>query len=299
MTLDAAAVESIAALRASGIRALLLKGPVFDTWLYGGRQTRAYGDVDLLVAPSAFDEAESVLTRLGFREIEGLDEHRKGHATTWERAVDGARIDLHRTLVGIEAPPEHVWSAFVADAEETSVGGVAVDTSGVRARVLSVALHAAQHGARSGKPLADLERALACIPVSVWRDAAALAHELDATSAFAVGLRLRPDGVRLAAELGLASDLTPEVVLRSRTPPPLSRGFGRLARTGGVGAKARLIARELVPSPEFMRFSSSLARRGPLGLAAAYVWRTVWLALRAPAGLLAWRRATREARSRD
>ena len=76
---------------------------------------------------------------------------------------------------------------------------------------------------------------------------------------------------------------------------PLAHGFEELATTRGIRAKLAVLRQELIPSAEFMRWWSPLARRGPLGLAASYVWRPLYLALKAGPGLLAWRRARRVA----
>ena len=75
----------------------------------------------------------------------------------------------------------------------------------------------------------------------------------------------------------------------------MAAGFEALAATPGLFAKLRLVAHEMVPTRAFMRWWSPLARRGPLGLAAAYLWRPIWFVGHAPAGLRAWRRARRHA----
>src|SRR5205823_4121011 len=70
LVLDGLAAECISSLRANGIRALLLKGPVTSRWLYDGRQFRGYDDVDLLVAGANFQQASQTLMELGFRDSE-------------------------------------------------------------------------------------------------------------------------------------------------------------------------------------------------------------------------------------
>ena len=70
LLLDALAGESISALRANGIRALLLKGPVTARWLYSDRHPREYVDVDILVASSDFPRTVQMLAELGFREAQ-------------------------------------------------------------------------------------------------------------------------------------------------------------------------------------------------------------------------------------
>jgi hypothetical protein len=48
-----------------------------------------------------------------------------------------------------------------------------------------------------------------------------------------------------------------------------------------------------VPTPAFMRHWFPQARRGPLGMVLAYLWRPLWLVLRLPPSAIAWLRAHR------
>ena len=54
-----------------------------------------------------------------------------------------------------------------------------------------------------------------------------------------------------------------------------------------------IVVRQVLPPPDYLRFRSPLARRGPVGLAAAYAARPVWLARHAPRAVRAWRAARR------
>jgi hypothetical protein len=75
----------------------------------------------------------------------------------------------------------------------------------------------------------------------------------------------------------------------------MALGFEWLSRVPGFRAKARLVAGKLVPDVQFMRAWSPLARRGRVGLAAAYAFRILWLAWHAIPGFIAWLRARRSA----
>ena len=76
----------------------------------------------------------------------------------------------------------------------------------------------------------------------------------------------------------------------------LALGFDRFARLPGVQAKLAFAARKLVPPPAWMRSCVPLARRGRLGLAAAYLWRPISLVARLGPGWRAWRRAVKKTR---
>jgi hypothetical protein len=291
MAVDAATPAVVDALRGNGIRALLLKGPALERLLDEDR-TRSHSDMDLLVAPADVVRAESVLVELGFEgPFEQGPEHRQWHAHTWVHERERVPVDLHRTLVGIGAEPKAVWEAYCANTETVTMRGVDIEIPSAAARTLQVALHAAHHGVQIGKPLADLDRALERVDEATWREAAQLAETLRATVPFATGLRLLPAGQALAHRLGLPETRSVEAALRAETVPPMALGFVWLSEAHGARAKARLVARELFPSPAFLRTWTPLARRGPAGLAAAYVWRTLWLFLHFPGAFRAWRRA--------
>jgi Uncharacterised nucleotidyltransferase len=297
--LDAVTAEVVGALRDARVDSILLRGPAIARWLYDDETSRAYVDVDLLVAHADLARAEAVVSRLGFSDltVEGvLADDRPTHAHTWARRRDGAAVDLHYTLLGARVEADRAWAVLAGETETLAVNGTTVDILRTPGRAVVVALHAAQHGVDMRQPLDDLARALALLPDRVWDDAAVLAARLEATLAFATGLRLLPPGQRVASRLELPVDRSVETALRASTPPPTALGFDWLARTPGVNMKMRLLARKVVPDATFMRAWSPLARRGRAGLIGAYVWRLLWLARHAGPGFLAWRRARRPAR---
>jgi hypothetical protein len=163
------------------------------------------------------------------------------------------------------------------------------------ARLLYIALHAAQHESHTfEQPLKDLERALRHADEQLWGEAAALATSLRAEPTFAAGLRLHPEGVRLANRIKLPGERPLMLSLREGGGRPFLVTLERLATTPGLGARLRLLGRRLAPPPDYMRWLyPRLAARGTAGLALAYLWRPVSTALRLPAAILAWRRARR------
>jgi hypothetical protein len=291
---DAVTAAVVSALRGAGIESILLRGPAIARWLYDDESARPYVDTDLLVRYGDVEVAERTLAGLGFSDhtVEGVLAHdRPTHAHTWLRARDAAAVDLHYTLVGARREPQHLWEALATETEPIVVLGTPVDVLKPPGRALVVALHAAQHGVGAGKPLDDLARAVQRVPEQIWEAAGRLAARLDATPAFATGLRLLPQGCEVASRLELPVDRSTETILRASSPPPMALGFDWLAAMPGLGAKARLVATKIVPDAAFMRAWSPLARRGRAGLVAAYGWRLVWLVWHAGPGLRAWRRA--------
>ncbi|HWF50822.1 MAG TPA: nucleotidyltransferase family protein [Solirubrobacteraceae bacterium] len=296
LAVDRVSAEVVDALRVAGAEGLLLKGPVFAAWLYRDGAARAYVDTDILVSPRDFPVAQRALAGIGFStHIDDTDTPGwRQVAHHWVRARDGANVDLHRTLVGVGVPDAELWDVVSADAEPFSVAGREVRTPGVPVRALHIALHAAQHGTRAGKHLDDLERALCMVDPAVWRSARGIADRLSATGAFATGLRLCEPGCRLADELGVFADGSVETTLLAGAPAAGALGWHYLASARGVRARSHIVARKLFPTRRFMRAWSPVARRGPVGLAAAYVARPVWVLGRVVPGFWAWWRARGE-----
>ena len=286
LTLEGTAGRVVRAMNEAGVRAILLKGPSLSDLYEGMRQ---YSDIDLLVAPETTRAAEAALAGLGF-----VLRDDDPHSHVWWR--EGVDVDLHSTLVGVQASSARLWEVLGAETEIVIVGDERVEILDAPARALHVVLHAAQHGLQEPKPREDLTRALERVPEGTWADAARLAVGLDAQAAFWTGLSMEPAGRELSSKLELEKGPSrTETELRASTAPPTAVGLLRLAETPGLGAKLKLIWREAFPSSAYLRTWSPLARRGPAGLALAHVWRPIWILIRLGPALAAIMRARRAA----
>ena len=287
------------AFRSAGIASILLRGPSIARHVYDAGESRPYADVDLLVPTAAIAEAERLLDDHRFAHSAVLGQRpddRPAWSRTWQRASDGAEVDLHSTIVGVGVPPHELWALLSENVEPVEVARARLDGLNAETTLVVVALHAAHHGTELRQPLEDLARAIERFPTTSWAAAAALADRLAAMPAFAAGLRLVPAGAALTERLVLSDAASAEVILRAGSAPPMALGFEWLSRVPGFRAKTRLIAGKLVPDVQFMRAWSPLARRGRVGLAAAYGFRIVWLARHAIPGFIAWSRARKSAR---
>ena len=292
LAIDRATAEAVVALRDAGVPSIVLKGPSFDAWLYERGEPRLYGDIDLLVPTPDLERAVQVLGALGYRQrAEREPEAAVEHAKVWVRPEDGMTVDLHRTLIGVEAKGIDPWEVLGSGTESMQVGGTAVEILSEPARALHVALHAALPGQGTRKTLIDLSRALERVPLATWEAAAALAERLGAEAAFAAGLRRLPAGAELGARLGLAPEQSVEAALFAGSAPSAAWTVHRLSHAKGVRTKLRIILPRLFPDPDFMRVWYPVARRGRRGLLLAYLQRLAWFFTAAPRALLAWRRA--------
>jgi len=295
--LDAVAAEVVEAFRARGVRTLLFKGPALERWLYGNARKRGYRDIDLLVAPDSFEVAERTLAELRFHmPLAGArPEERSWLEDEWRRGPFW--IDLHRSLWGVGVGAETVWQTLSERTRPMEIGGARVEVPTDPVQALIAALHAAQHGRTNFRPLEDLGRAIARGDLSLWQTAADIAHRLEALGAFTVGLSLLPAGEELVGRLGLEVTASVEVHLKAQAGSRLSLGVVRLGAAPNLGSRLALIASALVPSPPALRDLYPLARRGRLGLLAAYAWRPLSLCVHAPGALREVKSARRRARA--
>jgi hypothetical protein len=298
LALDAYAGDLSQSLRDGGVRCILLKGPSVAGWLYDADELRSYVDIDLLIARDDWDSAASVLAAASFAPSGAelaLPHGRRPHAETWVRGGKGVTVDLHATLPGLGAAPEAAWAVLSSGTETMTIGGAQIEVLSEPARALLIVLHAAHHGIDDAQAMGDLARVLPRVSETTWRDAAALAERLDGIAAFAAGLRLLPDGDRLAERLELPAASSVEAILRASSAPELALSLDWLVRTPGFRARSRLIGRKLVPPVSVLRGRSELARRGTPGLGAAYLLQPFWLSRQAVPALRAWLAARKRA----
>jgi GNAT superfamily N-acetyltransferase len=298
LRIDAATAEVLREFEAEDVNSRLLKGPALAEW-YADDSTRSYVDCDLWVRPSELAAAAAVLERLGFQRH--MDEHGLPlwwleHGITWFRPSDGVTVDIHRALQGIGVASEIAWDVLSASPEFVTVAGQPVPILPAPGRALLVTLHAAHHGKGFGKALIHLDRALTAVSEEEWREAAGLAHRLDAMDSFAAGLRLTSKGSVLAERLGLPATRSVKAALHASSPPPVALGFEQLASARGLLGRLHVVVRKLFPPPGFVRHWWPTAARNRRMLVVGYLYRPVWLLQRAPRGFRVWREARHQLR---
>jgi hypothetical protein len=276
--IDAAAVETLDAFAAAGVDALLLKGAALARMLYRAGETRAYFDVDLLVAPANVAAGGRVLADLGYanlRELQGIDDTAGSlHADTWARSIPGfgnVTIDLHWRLEGCDAPPDVAWGVLCERSEFIEVSGSRIATLDRSGLALHLALHAAQHGPGDLKAMGDLQRGVERWPADVWRDAAQLSRRLNATETFAAGLRLLPESAVVAADLGLpTADSILWTIAHRDARPRGTFHVQALSEARGARERAGVLRRALLPQAAWIVWEYRWAAGGRLRLLAAY-----------------------------
>jgi hypothetical protein len=289
---DELTAEVAGALGGDGIETIVLKGPVLAKWLYPG-EVRPYADSDLMVAPENRVRAVRALERLGF------SEHVPWMPTPLSLDPGGTAfsregswmVDLHCQLPGLAGDPDVFWARLAASAERQVIGGAQLRVPDREVVLMHVVLHAAHHANQvDGMPLEDLRRALACVEESECSSALELARTHGGVPAFAAGLRLLPEGRDLASRLGLGEVRSLQHEVRREDNVIAEELYVLLSADVGIRRKLTVAASDVFPRPEYMRWWSPLARRGKLGLAAAYFWRAIWVSGQAPRAIrTVWR----------
>jgi Uncharacterised nucleotidyltransferase len=288
---DQVAVDVAGRLRGAGVPALLLKGASFADWLYPDG-TRVYVDVDLFVPRDRVEASEALLSELGYG-LQASPEDMPADrpiASHWGGPDGGAPIDLHWALPEAGGDPSVQWTELARATDRLTLAGGEVETLGEAGRCLLVALHGVRH-ADLPRPAEDLARALRVADLDTWREAADLARRIDALDGFSAGLRTQPAGAELAESIGVAAPRSARAILLTQSPPPGADGVDALLTARGARARARLIARTLVPTRRWMRANTARGRRGGAWLALAYAWHPFGVMARLPAALRAWSRA--------
>jgi hypothetical protein len=183
-----------------------------------------------------------------------------------------------------------VWRALRDQVRPLRVGSESLSALDDTGLILHIAMHAAASGRHAAKPMADLARALAAFDASTIDAAAALAARVGALPQFVAGLRLVPAGRPWAAVLG------ERVTIPALTA---ARALGGAWGTAKVAAVATepwwhrpvTVAQLVFPSRTMLRRSMPLARRGRLGLLAAYALRPLRMVVGLAAAVRSWRLA--------
>lgn len=301
MSAERVTLEVAGQLRASRVNHVVLKGPVFAHLLYDDPSTRAFGDSDFLVDPRQIDEAETILTSMGFKRYWDIDFDGKKPwvERRWIRSLDDANLDLHRTLFGIGIAPLDAWRILAPHRTELHIKDHVISVFDDTVNALHVALHAAQHGEEARRPLQELDRAIERLPSRVWVPVAQLARDLDATEWLSSGLRLRPRGTEVAEDLGLSPQVSVETALRRGSAPLGAETLVWLSEMDSWKARIAYVLRSLFPPARAMRTTFALARRGHIGLVLAYPIRWVWLMRHMPEALRAFKAARKASRARS
>jgi hypothetical protein len=260
LTLAAELGNVMTALGAGGVSALAVKGPVTAALCYGDLGLRAFGDLDLLVAPSDVPAACAILASRGYEPQFALSppwlRHlvRHDHELLFRHADRRRMVDLHWSLLprGYSFTPA-IEGPFLAR-QTIRVGRAKVPTLGSEATLLFLLLHGIKHGWEVLGWLVDIAQFIRRTPRLDWDAVLGWSH---------------PEGRRRQIDLGLAlasalaEGPVPEAVLeRGRADPVVDHLGERLARGLLVaGPRARAWIPKTKFSSSYLRAMASTADR--------------------------------------
>lgn len=295
--LEATTNEIATAFATADVGYIALKGPLLKLRLFPEGDEHVSADVDVLVNPEDWPAAEDQLAQLGFEPLllDIIPGDRPNHARPYVRSTGGPAVDLHRTLLGAEAPASVVWSVLDRETEPAMLRDRDVRVLNPAGQLLHVALHAAQNGPRDARTLRYLTRCIETSNDQQAADALRIARAIEATDAFALGLSLVPLGQALNGMLGITPSASVLTALKAASAPNTAHAIEWFATRTTYRDRARFVLHKVFPPVAYMESSYPSAHsRG--GLLLAYPTRWVWLARQLVPSLQAWMEARRTSR---
>ena len=273
--LDSAAGRLFEAFTREGVDALLLKGAALAHLLYDVPEQRSYQDLDLLVDPDDLPDARAALAGLGYKNVSELmavdDIGGDIHGESW-LAEFGVVADLHLRLAGAGADARTAWEALRARSTIIELGGSRI--AGSRSRGRGHAPGHPRRAARRGLRQGDQRAGAGARPLAarhLARRRRELADEMEATEAFASGLRLVEAGAELAETLGLPSTSRLDWELRQSTRPRGRSHLHVFLQAPDLRTRAHVLRRALLPHPRWIVQEYPWARDRRGRILAAYL----------------------------
>ncbi len=214
----------------AGLDVLAFKGPALAHAAYGSISARISGDLDLLVRPDAFAEAEAVLLAHGYAPRGSFTDRQRALFLRLEGGFQyvhadlGSAVDLHARVAARRysyAPSfDELWGRAerVALRVRPDAGGFSVRAPGAEDLVLLLCWHGAKHDWDLLKFVRDVAELVRASPGLDWDAVRDRARRLRAERMLDVGLWL-------AHDLGRAG--LPDRVLREAGRTPRARALAR------------------------------------------------------------------------
>lgn len=163
IALESFAVRTARMLDAAGISWRLTKGPAVAHLDYGDPSLRTFGDVDVVIHPGDWADAQQLLAGYGFERhaptLPGSYDSRFGKGVTL--TADGLELDVHRRFaVGRFGVTTRMEDLFATAADEIELAGHALPAFPPAHRLLHACYHASLGGFRRLRALRDVAQLL-------------------------------------------------------------------------------------------------------------------------------------------
>jgi len=179
----------------SGVRFLVLKGPMLAQELYGDISMRASKDLDLLVSLKDVERAEYILGQLGYTALPGGmprvfgDWRWREHHRSYRHPATGTLVELHWRMhphVHHEPSFERLWESRTS----VETGDTVIHTLSDTDHFLYLIVHGARHGWFRLRWLIDISRMMRTLDEGKWRIVLSDARRLQAASMLGQSLYL-------------------------------------------------------------------------------------------------------------
>lgn len=231
-------LQVLDALGREQIPAMPFKGIVLAASAYREPGLRACGDLDLLIRHEDLERATAILLERGFRRITPAVDGVTVHEYTFQRAEDGAIIELRWTLDLIYARYkrdlglEWVW----ADRRSVRLNGIDVPNPTPEKTLILLCMHASKHVWSRLSWVCDVAQLIASSPNLDWEAALSEARALGLWKPLALGILLAQRMAGARTNLPQQSSIQ-----RDRSVAKLASHFERnLVRSPGAGPYGRI-----------------------------------------------------------
>jgi hypothetical protein len=150
-----------------GVRFLMLKGVALSAQLYGDAGRRGGRDIDLLIEPDGFADADAILAEAGYRHLidrlsarQSEEYRRRIKDVAYVHAVTQALIELHYRLTDNEHLLACDFDALWREREVVQAGATGIPTLPRRRLALYLLAHGAAHAWERLRWLIDLAELL-------------------------------------------------------------------------------------------------------------------------------------------
>lgn len=280
LALAAELARILAEFRDSGPRVVPFKGVILAERLYGRLDSRASGDLDLLIRPGDAAAALKVLQRLDYR-FQASPEAANPHGSEWqlERRGDGLPVELRWRLTSPQFGVPLDLDALAGRLTPGAWRGAPLEELPVEELLVVLCVHGAKHGWSRWMWICDVAQLLAAHPALDWSRVSACARPVGAETCVALGVALaralagRPAPAcwrvrRLAAWVRGRLLGTPGPVpggwrywlLLLDRPADRLRVCARLLRAYGRRLRPNVRDVEFVPLPRSLRFLHYVSR---------------------------------------
>lgn len=274
LRLEQLLVDTVGTLKQAGVPVRALKGAAVAHLDYPDPAQRTFGDIDLFVPSTAFDDAVAVLKAAGC--IRRYPEPRPGFDRRFGKGTclctpAGLEIDLHRTFsmgpFGERLALDELWER----SESFTLAGTTVETLPVEARFLHAAYHA-ELGDLCPRlaPLRDLAQIVLTAEFD-WARLQSLMQASQGEAVVARSVRTAWQEFHLADVLAVSAwasqyredeQAAADLSLYTLTPSYAARAFATVRAIPSLSEKARFVAALTMPERSYLdgRHSSRPSR---------------------------------------